>query len=245
VILSAVLRNHIRVFATDTTIQNALSPSDDPACKLITWEDLETLDIFVRIDQRRLDQWGRIVGMLITQVVRSLEGRPDKHSLEGEKLEPVLLLLDEFPRFKMEVIVGALETLRSKKVTIALFCQSLADLEGVYDENTSRRIMDNCHFKAILNAGDPKSQQLFSILVGTKCVVIKGINSNYSFDQGNVSGVGINLGESTKPVIEPHEFASLNCIVLLHPEGFSFVDNPSHLLPNHPKNTDNRLYLNP
>lgn len=155
-----------------------------------------------------------------------------------------MLLLDEFPRLgKMEIIVGALETLRSKKVTIALFCQSLADLDGIYGENTRRRIMDNCYFKAILNASDPASQQLFSVLVGTKSVIAKGINSSYSFEQGDISGVGINLSESTQMVIPPHEFSSLRGIVLLHPEGFSFVDNTSHWLPNHPKNPSNRLYL--
>lgn len=244
--ISSTLKTHLRVFATDRIVQDALSPSDDPECEAITWEDLKTHDIFIQIEQRQLNRWGRVLAMLVTQLIRALESRPDKHSLEGEATEPVLLLLDEFPQLgKMEAITDAMATLRSRNVTLAIFCQSLADLDSIYGVNTRRRIMDNCPFKAVLRADDPETQTYFSDLVGTINAVTKGISCTYNPATGNAPGIGLSLKESSQVVIPPHEFSTLHNMVVLHPEGFSLVDNLAHSITEHPPKISGIRYLNP
>ena len=123
------------------------------------------------------------------------------------------------------MITSALATLRSKNVTIALFCQSLADLDLIYGKETRRVIMDNCPYKAILNASDAETQRYFSDLVGTVKAPARGMSANYD-EFGRPAGYSASINECREPLIPPHEFASLTDIVLLHPErgGFCRVE---------------------
>jgi len=242
--ISEQFRNSIRVFVTDPVVKNLFDVQKDSGDEIISFDDLENGDIFVRIEQRRLGQWGRVVSLIVTQLIRYLEGRPEKHTPEGEKTKPILLLLDEFPQLgKMDVISNALSTLRSKKVTIALFCQSLADLDSLYGKDVRRKINDNCPYKVILGASDVETQRYFSELVGTKKSISRSIGLNYSGMAEDINGIGFNIGECQQYVIKPHEFSSLNCAVLLHPDGFSLIENITHHIPNHPKNPDNKYLL--
>ena len=226
--VSAELHNQIAVFATDTLIQDILSPSKDSSCSNIEWEDLEFSDIFIRIDHSKILQWGDVIRMMITQLIRTLERRPEKYSPEGANIKPTLLLLDEFPQYgKIDVISSALATLRSKNVTIALFNQSLADLDAIYGKDVRRVILDNCPYKAILNASDAETQRYFSDLAGTVKVPSKGISTTYN-EFGQPSGYSCNITEAREPIIHPHEFASLQNIVLLHPSGFSRIEKVSY-----------------
>lgn len=125
------------------------------------------------------------------------------------------------------MIASALATLRSKNITIALFNQSLADLDAIYGKDIRRVILDNCPYKAILNASDAETQRYFSDLVGTVKVPSKGISANYT-DFGQPSGYSCNITESREPFIHPHEFASMQNILLLHPYGFSRIEKVSY-----------------
>lgn len=232
--VSAELHNHISVFATDTLLQTILSPSEDASCTNIEWEALEYSDIFIRIDQSKILQWGSVIRMMITQLIRTFERRPEKYSPEGATIKPTLLLLDEFPQYgKIDVIASALSTLRSKNVTIALFNQSLADLDAIYGKDVRRVILDNCSYKAILNASDAETQRYFSDLVGTVKVPTKGISTNYN-QIGQPSGYSCNISESREPIMHPHEFASMQNIILLHPDGFSSIEKFSYCKSSNP-----------
>lgn len=218
--IRATLDQYLTVFVTDPTIQEFLTPCEDLDDHPIQWGDLETNSIFVQVDQNKLGQYGNVMALIITQLIRYLERRPDKeYKSDVNTPKPILLLLDEFPRLgKVEIITNALATLRFKNVTIALYMQSMADLDAIYGENTCRRINDNCAYKAILNAGDPETQRQFSEMVGSYKTYSKGYG---------ISGIDrftFSLNETRRPIIFPHEFGSLKDIVVLHPEGFARVD---------------------
>lgn len=242
--ISEELMNHIRIFVTDSTIREAFTSSDDKPDNIIRWEGFEEgVSVIIRIDQRDLARWGRVLNLIVSQLMSYLMGRPEKHSPKGKNTKPVLLLLDEFPQLKINsemVLLPALQTLRSKNVTVALYCQSLTDLIDIYGEHTACRIVENCDYKLILKISDPNIQKHFSDLSGTKQVISKGLSANYSHNENKVTGISLKLSETSQPVIQPHEFDSLNCAVLKHPEGFSLIDNLSHYFPGHPKNPFNK-----
>ncbi len=228
--ISMELQNHISVFATDTLIQSAFSSSAGSQKEQIRWEDLEKFNIFIRLDQSRSEQWQGVMRLMLVQLIRTLERRPEKYESMSRRIAPTLLMLDEFPQYgKIDVFPAALKILRSKNVTIAIFCQSLADLDEAYGKITRRTILDNCPYKAILSAFDAETQQYFSALVGTFKTISKGVNITYD-SLGQLSSYNLSANELNEPIIHPHEFASLSDIVLLHPkpERFCLVKKETH-----------------
>lgn len=215
--ISMTLHNHIAVFATDTLIQDAFSSSGDNHKECIKWENLENRDIFIRIDQSKCEQWNSVMRLMVIQLIRTLERRPEKYESAGKRIAPTLLMLDEFPQYgKIDIFTSALKILRSKNVTISIFCQSLADLDEAYGKVTRCTILDNCPYKVILNASDLETQRYFSDLVGTIKTPSKGITVNLD-DYGHQAGYSATINESREPIIFPYEFASLTDVILLHP----------------------------
>jgi len=218
---ATTLSNHIMVFATDTQIYDVLSKKGDDCFRI---DDFD-INIFLRMKEDKIEQWKPLITLINNQRIRASERRADKTTDEGKELTPTLMLLDEFPRLgKVEAISGALATLRSKGVTIALFIQSLAQLDYIYGDKVRRIILDNCSYKAILNVADPASQDYFSKLTGTCEVEKKGHSVSYDADSGIETGASDNFHLRREPIIHPHEFAKLNDIVLLTPMGFCRVD---------------------
>ncbi len=207
----AELSNHIMLFATDPDIRDCLSKSDT-----ITPEELETgKDIYLNIPEDKIEQWKPMLTLIVNQFLKHFERRPDEEST------PILFLLDEFPRLgKIETVINGLATLRSKKITIALFVQSLAQLDIIYGEDNRKVIADNCQYKAILNATDAETQDYFSRLVGTYDKKKKSRNANYEQYTGMGKGTGTSQSTEEKRIIKPEEFATLKDIVLLSPLGF-------------------------
>lgn len=211
------MMQHIMVFATDQYIQNALS--DNQNKEMFSWEDISTADdapnVFLRLRQDRLEQWGGMIRLMITQLIRTLERRPEKYTYGGKVVKPILVLLDEFPLLgNMDVITNALTTLRSKKVTFYLMLQSIAQLDAVYGQDTRKTIVDNCQYKAILNITEPDSQEYFSKLIGTVPIGRRSISQNYD-PTTEYSTYGRQIQEFREPLILPHEFAT-NRNILLH-----------------------------
>lgn len=219
--VSQELHNRISVFATDTLIQDVFSPAEDGSKVPLDWEKLEREDIFVRIDQSRIGQWGGLIRLMLVQLIRALERRPEKYEPEGRGIKPTLLLLDELPQYgKVEEFTNSMRVLRSKNVTFALFCQSLADLDEIYGADTRRTILDNCPYLAVLGANDTESQQYFSAKTGVVRGAAKGISKTYDL-YGYQTGYHASVSETVEPAIFPHEFGSLSDVVFFHPEGFS------------------------
>jgi type IV secretion system protein VirD4 len=226
------ITNKLSIFASDPRVIDALTPNENS----VKWEDLDTHNIFISVPEDRLEQYGSVVAMIITQLIRTLERRPEKHSSEGSKLKSVLLMLDEFPRLgKMEVITSAVSTLRSKKVNICLVMQSLAQLDAIYGEKIRRIILDNCSYKAILKVDDAESQKYFSDLTGTIPTVKKSRSTNYD-TKNKETGYSESISINHEPLIRPHEFAALKDIVLITSDGVKRVEKtPYYEEPKPPR----------
>jgi type IV secretory pathway TraG/TraD family ATPase VirD4 len=217
--IATEMSNKIMVFATDPFISEAFGiAKEDKKC--FTWKNLDNHNIFLCIPEDKIEQWSGVIALMINQLFRVLERRPDKHSPQGASVPPALLLLDEFPRLGKLGIVNAVSTLRSKKVTIAIFVQSIAQLDLIYGEHARRVIADNCSYKALLGANDPETQKYMSELVGGHEVKkISYTMGLYPKDQIK-AGHSVHVSTQYEPIMRPEEFGRLKeDIALVTPEG--------------------------
>jgi len=205
----AELSRNIISLVSDDNIVSAISSN-----KTIDPIDLEYgYDIFLNVPEHLLRQWKNLLSLIVNQFLLFFERRKETHDLP-----PILFLLDEFPRLgKIPFIMDALATLRSKRISICLILQSLAQLDMIYGANERKVIADTCAYKAVLSATDPETQEYFSKLVGTydKEKKSNGITTD------PIIGLGQSKSENTfteeKRIIKPEDFATLGDIVLLHP----------------------------
>lgn len=204
--------NNVMLFATDADIKQALSRPDT-----VGPEDLERgHDVYIAIPENKLEQWKKLLTLIVNQFLKHFERRPD------EGAAPVLFLLDEFPRLgKVETVLNGLATLRSKKITVALIIQSMAQLDLTYGKEARQVIADCCNYKAILSATDGDTQEYLSRLVGTYDRSRSTTNANYAPYSGMGTGTGTSLTTEEKRIIKPEDFATLRDIVLLTPFGFA------------------------
>ncbi|MCL2105458.1 MAG: type IV secretory system conjugative DNA transfer family protein [Oscillospiraceae bacterium] len=207
----AEVGNAIRLFATDRHVIAALSKENN-----ISPADLEQgIDIFLSIPEDKLDQWKPLFTLITNQFLKHFERRDENNA------RPILFLLDEFPRLgRIEPVVTGLTTLRSKKITIALIIQSLAQLDLLYGPAQRRVILDNCSYKAILGASDAETQEYFSRLVGTVEATRQGQSTSYAADGDEERGHTVSQHTVDRRIIQPHEFATLKDVVLLTPWGY-------------------------
>lgn len=212
------LKTKVLQFGADEHIESATSGSD--------WSP-ETLEegasIYIRISERMISQYEGLWTVIISQITRYLMGRKDGQN------PPILLLLDEFPRLgKVPKILEALSTLRSRNVHIALFIQSMAQLDYTYSSNERKIIADNCSYKLVFSASDPETQKYFSDLGGYKTVWSGSQSSGKGTSTAGAPIVGSSswnsgksLSQSSVPLIRPEEFSKLDYPVVfcrnLHP----------------------------
>ena len=160
--------------------------------------------------------------MMCNQFLKSFERRAEGNTT------PILFLIDEFPRLgKIEAISNGLATLRSKKIHISLIVQSKSQLNAIFGKDVAEVIADNCSYKAILKASEPTTQEWCSKLVGTYDK--KKVSSNYNAD---IMGVGKGQGTSSsteeKRIIKPEEFAYLQDVVCVFPNGYKRLQKANY-----------------
>jgi type IV secretion system protein VirD4 len=225
--ISAELSSKISEFASNLKIIKTFNANKNCA----TWDDLETHNIIIRVPQDMISQMNGAIALMINQLINSLERRPEKYSKEGENLMPILILLDEFPRLgRVERFEGAISTLRSKGVTFCTIVQSIAQLDAFYGENNRRIILDNCPYKAVFRVTDRDNQRLISDLIGTTKVMYKTKGVTIDAFTGEIGSYNYSISESPKYIIEPHELATIEDILLLTPYGFMRVDKSPYFL---------------
>lgn len=237
--IATEVKQHTMIFATDPDIQHALSRDKDGS-GFFSWKDIvmneDAPNVFLCLDQSRLEQWSGAVRLMITQLIRQIERRPDRHCPQGEEVKPLLLLLDEFPLLgRMDVITEAMTTLRSKKVTMYLVIQSLAQLDALCGPDVRKILVDNCQYKIILQVTEPDTQEYLSRMIGT--VPTARVSVSQSFNSGLEQSIcGTQVQEIREPLIHPHEFSTNTDIWLHTPYGFlSTIKQPSTVtdLPVH------------
>jgi type IV secretion system protein VirD4 len=205
-IMGEVSRN-ILPFVTDKDLISALSRD-----KNITPEDLEFgHDVYIQIPEHLVNQWRSLLTLIVNQFLRHMEQRNE------ENAKPILFLLDEFPRLgKITATLDGLATLRSKKITMCLVVQSLAQLDVIYGEKERKVIADNCTYKAVLGAGDYDTQKYFSGLAGKYEKKVKSNTKNKDF-MGLIGGTAETTHEQEKDYIKSQEFSNLEDIILFCP----------------------------
>lgn len=210
------LRNKLLPFVASGNISEAFNSTyENPDC--FVWDSLREYNIFIRIPEERIEQWSAPIRMMLKQLFRYLERRPDEAA--ETNCNPVLLLLDEFARFgKIEGIANALCTLRSKNVNIVLALQSLAQLDKHYGIDERRIICDNCPYKLVLQACDTDTQKYLSELIGVHKVKLCGKSRNMDAEH-KITGYGKQSSEAYLPRIFPHKFSTLKGAVLISPFG--------------------------
>lgn len=213
------MRNKLMLFAADPYISHAFRGQREGA-SCFNWSDLDHYNIFLRIPADKIDQWSGAINLMYTQLIRHLERRPEKYSAGGASNRQTLLLMDEFARFgKLPMITAAMATLRSKNVNICLMIQSVAQLDKIYGEHDRRIIFDNCQFQAILRANDADTQKYLCELIGTR-MSIQRSTSEHMDEELDTTGYSRQTNEVREWVVQPHELATLDDVLLLTPYGF-------------------------
>ena len=211
------LSNAIEAIVNNDALAAALSQKE-----VITPQDLENgQDVYIQIPEHLLSQWKTLTALIVNQFMTFFERRPedDRNNPQSGENRPILVMLDEFPRIgKVPKIIDGLATLRSKKITICLVAQSLAQLELIYGATARKVIADTCAFKAVLGATDAETQKYFSDLVGAYEKIRNQTTQNYGSILGVPSGSSTQRStEDGKPIIRPEELAALPDILLLYP----------------------------
>ena len=109
----------------------------------------EGKSIFLAIPEHMLESYKAILRLCTVQTLKEMERRSE------EETTPILLIIDEFGRLgRMEGIFNALSTLRSKKVSVMLAFQSLAQCEVIYSKEETRVLTENCRVKVVCECAD-------------------------------------------------------------------------------------------
>ena len=206
--IMAELSRNVVYFVTDKNLASALSRE-----KNITPDDLEFgSDVYIIIPEHLLRQWKNLLTLIVNQFLTHFEQRTEANT------RPILFLLDEFPRLgKISTMLDGLATLRSKKISICLIIQSLAQLDAIYGQNERKIISDTCAYKAILGATDADTQDYFSRLAGTYDKTVTSHGTSNSVLNPTGSSTSTNTQELEKRMIKPEEFGMLDDIILYTP----------------------------
>lgn len=202
----------IESFAKNSNLQRTIGrpqvKPDGKKEKAYTPGALEKYNVFIRIPDSKLEQYGAFMRLITTQTLEYFSTRPK------DKRTPLLFALDEFASFGEMDIIGAFRKLRKNRIRIMIVTQSLADLDSIYGRESRRSIMDNMNYKIVLSAGDPDTQMQFAQMIGRK----ETVNHSQTTSSNNSSNT---TSETEKWAIDPAEFSKLGKnLVLIHPKGF-------------------------
>lgn len=199
----------LSIFATDTQLVSTLNNSRP----ILTPDDLEKHDVCIRIQESKLDVWGKLLGMITAQFLKSFEMRPNNAA------QPTLFCLDECPRLgKIDGLQNALATLRSKAVRIMIICQSKSQLDSIYGKDVTKAILDNCSNKIVLRSTEFETQDYLSKSVGTIYQKTKSTSSNTN----NFGMNSVSVSEQERRIIKPEEFGFLkDDLIYLSSQGYS------------------------
>lgn len=156
----------------------------------------EGKSIFLAIPEHMLESCKTIMRLITVQTLKEMERRSE------EETTPILLIIDEFARLgRMEGIFNALATLRSKKVSVMLAFQSLAQCEVIYSKEETRVLTENCRVKVVCECADGETSK-----------TISGWCGKYRDKKENLTG-GKNRHKSytyeDKPIVEADDLIRL------------------------------------
>ena len=147
------LGEHLDVF-TRKNVLHLLSPDNE---KLASPLDLNNgVSVFLSIPETKLESMSALFRLIVYQTLSEMENRPSGSDV-------CLLLLDEFPRLgKIDRIMTALATLRSRNVSIWLAMQDVSQLQYIYGHDAARIIMNLCVVICTLSCSDIETGKMLS-----------------------------------------------------------------------------------
>lgn len=197
------LVKNIRPFHT-----GALAELLDGKGDCITPDDLNSSDIYIDVPQDKYSVYAPVISIIISNFLQSFMRRPDVSS--GEETVPILFLLDEAVQLQIpfKILDSAMSTLRSKKVTLFLLMQSIAQLEAKYGDVQAREIIDLCSYISVFNAQDPKSREFFQKLIGTRKILKRSTSLSSKSEYDKTAGESVTVEEEC--IFKAADFGDLN-----------------------------------
>lgn len=147
------LTTNLSVFGSKSDIRFCFR--DNPV-KASPYTFRDNKSVFLAIPEYLLDSYKAILRLCTVQTLKEMERRPDARGKEVQN-KSMIILIDEFARLGRMEIFNALATLASKKISVILAFQSLAQCEVIYSKEETRVLMDNCRVKVICEVSDPQS----------------------------------------------------------------------------------------
>ena len=214
------LSNHINIFAADADIRFALR---DNYLKLSP-RDLENqISVYISIREEKLTSYYDVMQLIINQMLAELERRP-------ENSHRVLFIIDELARLvsagKLERLMDAARTLRSRKVVLFLITQSMESLMTAFNEHEVTDLKDNCAYTVVLSAHSMKTQKMIQNWCGTyqekRTSWSGGLfdgNTQYTYEE--------------KSVVSPGDLMQLQLsgdLILISPYGYNRIKKTPYYL---------------
>lgn len=207
------MNNHLVIFANDQNIRFAFK--NNP-CKINPCMLEEGFSIYLSIREEKLSAYYDVLQLIINQTLAELETRP-------EDAEPVIVIIDELPRIlsagKIDRLLDAARTLRSRRVTLLLITQSTEALMSAYTENEVSDIISNCVYKVVLSASSIKTQKTVCQWCGKYKVKKRSWNNTGSNQKTSIS-------YDEKDIVEPEDLVKLPSTgeeILIGPNGYQRI----------------------
>jgi len=181
------LTTRMRPLLTETVIRSLtqadftareLLMSDKPVSVYIRWpeKDLLALAPLVRL------LWGTLIDELITVYDKA----------RGQGCKPVLLLVDEAGRTAIPMLADHATTVAGRDITIALFVQSLSQLETIYGQARAQTLKDNMDTQLYYPPTDLTTAKHLEDSLGAQ--------SAYAHSTTSKDGSETSIGETERPI---------------------------------------------
>lgn len=198
----------VQLFATDENVTNAIGRGDNS----FSPEDLEKRSVYVIVPDNLLKLFSPLLRIVTAQFLDFFSNR----DLNCKK--DLIFAIDEFATIGLdgEDILHCLRTMRKRKVKLWIICQSLIDLDVIYNRDVRMAMCDNMLYTVALSCRTVETQRYISDLIGTE-----------EYERESYSGVSV-LSKGTKSVsierrniIEPTDLANLgDQLIVLYPGGY-------------------------
>ena len=193
------LTSRIRPLLTETVIRSLthadftpeeLLRSDKPVSVYIRWpeKDLLALSPLVRL------LWGTLIDELITIYDKA----------QGNGCQPVLLLIDEAGRTAIPMLADHATTVAGRDITIAMFVQSLSQLETIYGKSRAQTLKDNTDTQLYYPPTDLTTAKHLEDSLGSQ----SGFAHSTTSKEGSETSEG--LAERPIPLLTAQEIKQLN-----------------------------------
>lgn len=187
----------LKLFATNERVKKTIHRPKTGQEICFTPEVLESHNVFVIIDDAKLELYAPLLHIITAQSLEYFSNR------SNDAKTTILFCLDEFASFGRLEITAALRKLRKKHIRIMMLTQSIPDIDLIYGKAERASMMNNYKFKVLLGADDPDTQEYFAKLIGYEDTTKKSVSKNanaYTYTES----------EAKEWIIEPARLARID-----------------------------------